>query len=412
MNDICIIGGGISGLSIANLLKDKGHQITLFEKEAMPGGLIRCKRVKGSLYHICGGHVFNSKSQEVLDWFWKHFSKDEEFTKADRNSVVFMGDGLTIPYPIENHMYLFDTDTQKSFINDLVAIAKCGDQAPSNFEEFLKGRFGETLYDIYFKPYNEKVWRRDLSQVPLSWLEGKLPMPTVAEMIFNNINHVKEKKFVHSTFWYEKNDGSQYIADKLARDLDIRYNAEIQRISFKKGKWQVADKEFDQIVFCGNVKDMINIIDGIDVSAFKTDISALEYHGTTSVFCEIDKNPYSWIYQPSLHHESHRIICTGNFAPSNNYEGKMTASIEFTDEISKEDILNNLDRMPLHPKYLDHTFNKYTYPIQNPNTRSIIQQLKTKLAPTGFYFTGRFADWEYYNMDVAIKAAMNTCARM
>lgn len=74
-----------------------------------------------------------------------------------------------------------------------------------NFEEFLRGQFGETLYQLYFQPYNKKVWRRDLSQVPLSWLEGKLPMPTVAEMIYNNMNHVEEKSFVHATFWYEKN---------------------------------------------------------------------------------------------------------------------------------------------------------------------------------------------------------------
>ena len=77
------------------------------------------------------------------------------------------------------------------------------------------------------------------------------------------------------------------------------------------------------------------------------DIAALEYHGTTSVFCEIDKNPYSWIYQPSRFHDSHRIICTGNFAESNNADGKMTATIEFTDEISKEDILSNVSSQKL-----------------------------------------------------------------
>ena len=26
-----------------------------------------------------------------------------------------------------------------------------------------------------------------------------------------------------------------------------------------------------------------------------------------------------------------------------------------------------------------------------------------------FYFTGRFADWEYYNMDIAMGAAMDLC---
>ena len=39
----------------------------------------------------------------------------------------------------------------------------------------------------------------------------------------------------------------------------------------------------------------------------------------------------------------------------------------------------------------------------------MIKQLKANLAPTGFYFTGRFADWEYYNMDLAMGAAMDLC---
>lgn len=39
----------------------------------------------------------------------------------------------------------------------------------------------------------------------------------------------------------------------------------------------------------------------------------------------------------------------------------------------------------------------------------MIKNLKSELAPENFYFTGRFADWEYYNMDVAIGAAMDLC---
>ncbi len=53
--------------------------------------------------------------------------------------------------------------------------------------------------------------------------------------------------------------------------------------------------------------------------------------------------------------------------------------------------------------------NRYTYPIQNAHTREMIRKLKTELASASFYFTGRFADWEYYNMDVAIGAAMDLC---
>lgn len=409
---IAIIGAGVSGLSAANILK-QGNEVIVFEKESQPGGLIKCHRINGSLFHTCGGHVFNSKRQDVLNWFWSKFAKEEEFSKADRNSVVFMDDGKEIPYPIENHMYLFDANIQKRFISDLVTMVKNEGGQSHNFEDFLKGRFGETLYDMYFQPYNEKVWRKDLRNVPLSWLEGKLPMPTVAEMIFNNINHVKEKAFVHATFWYEKNNGSQFLADKLAEGLDIRYNSNISKITYSDDRWTVNGNVYDKIVFCGNIKDMVKMINGVDLTDYKERVDALEYHGTTAVFCEIDKNPYSWIYQPSRSHESHRIICTGNFAASNNSpeisKDRITATIEFTDEISKEDILRNLEKMPLHPKYITHKYNKYTYPIQDANTRDMIKELKKVLSSKNMYFTGRFADWEYYNMDVAIGAAMDTC---
>lgn len=426
MRKIAIIGAGVSGLSAAHFLRER-YDVTIFEKEDRPGGLIKCRRVNGNLFHTCGGHVFNSKRQDVLDWFWSKFVREEQFSKADRNSVVFISQSeilnpiktdetfetLAIPYPIENHMYLFDSETQKKFVDDLVVMAKNEEVEPHNFEEFLKGRFGKTLYSMYFQPYNEKVWKRDLKQVSLSWLEGKLPMPTVAEIIYNNVNHVKEKAFVHAIFWYEKMNGSQYIADKLAEGLNIRYNSDIIEVKYAGGKWKICGEEFDKIVFCGNIKDMVTMIEGVDISAYKTKIDALEFHGTTAVLCEIDKNPYSWIYLPSRKHESHRIICTGNFAASNNDitvpEGRITATIEFTDEISKEAILDNLSRIPLNPKYLDHKYNQYTYPIQDANTRRMIKELKMMLAPADFYFTGRFADWEYYNMDIAIGVAMDLC---
>ena len=423
MKKIAIIGAGVSGLTTAQILKEK-YIVKIYEKESTPGGLIRCHKVKGSLFHTCGGHVFNSKRQDVLDWFWSKFQRELEFTKTDRNSCVFMDKNGTslehddIPYPIENHMYLFDEATQKAFYKDLEEIDKVkGLNAKftdyDSFGNFLRWRFGKTLYNLYFQPYNEKVWRRDLTTVPMSWMEGKLPMPTTQEMRDNNANRIEEKAFVHSTFWYEKKDGSQYIADKLSEGLNIRYNAIIDNIVNKNGKWIVNGEEYDKVVFCGNVKDMVKMIKGVNVDAFKAPVEALEYHGTTAVFCEIDKNPYSWIYQPSRRHESHRIICTGNFSQTNNDvsvpKGRITATIEFTDAISKEDIIENLKRIPLNPKYLDHKYNKYTYPIQDANTRTMIRKLKDLLAPIGFYFTGRFGDWEYYNMDVAIGAAIDLC---
>ena len=426
MKKIAIIGAGVSGLSAAHFLSDR-YDVKVFEMANKPGGLIKCERIEGSLFHTCGGHVFNSKRQDVLDWFWKKLNREEEFTKTDRNSCVFMdknGNSLKhddIPYPIENHVYLFSEDIQKKFYADLEEIDKVkGFNAKftdyESFGDFLRWRFGTTLYELYFHPYNKKVWRRDLSTVPMSWMEGKLPMPTTQEMRSNNANKVEEKSFVHSQFWYEKNNGSQYLADKLAEGLNIQYNSDIKNIERRDGKWYILDEVFDKVVFCGNIKSLPSMLKGIGAIGYEENIASLEYHGTTAVFCEIDKNPYSWIYLPSRNHESHRIICTGNFASSNNApsvaKNRITATIEFTDKISKEDILENLKKIPLHPRYITHKYNQFTYPIQDSATRGMVKKLKEELAKLDFYFTGRFADWEYYNMDVAIGAAMDLCKKL
>lgn len=414
MRRIAIIGAGVSGLTAAQLLKGKA-EVVVFEKDLKAGGLIKCERINGSLFHTCGGHVFNTKNQDVLDWFWKRFDKENEFHNTDRNSVIFLPNGQQIPYPIENFVYMLEEKEQKTFIQDLLKIAGNGDYHAANFQDFLQLRFGETLYKLYFEPYNKKVWRRSLADVPIDWLAGKLPMPTVEEIIYNNFNRVAEKQFVHSTFFYEKQNGSQLIADRLSEGVDIRSNAAIEQIERVGDKWHVNGETFDEVVFCGNIKDIPSVVKGVDIDAYAKAIEELQYHGTTAVFCEIDANPYSWIYLPDNQYEAHRIICTGNFAASNNgalSPNRITATIEFTDAISEEAILENLKRIPLHPKYITHKYNQYTYPIQQKDTREMIASLKKKLSENGFYMTGRFADWEYYNMDAAMAAAMKTVEKI
>jgi UDP-galactopyranose mutase len=110
---------------------------------------------------------------------------------------------------------------------------------------------------------------------------------------------------------------------------------------------------------------------------------------------------------PDKKHDSHRIICTGNFSETNNADGKLTGTIEFTDSISKKEIIDNLIKIPFSPKYITHHYTKFTYPIQNNTTRKMIKDFKELLEPESFFLLGRFAEWEYYNMDAAIGAALD-----
>ena len=402
---VAVIGAGVSGLSIARMLNDANHETVVFEREGKPGGLVKCQKVNNCLFHQTGGHVFNTKYQAASDWFWSLFDKETEFIKAVRNSAVILN-GMNIPYPIENYIYMLDADLQKQIIRELLEINRNRDLGSNNFEEFLYKHFGTTLYEIYLKPYNSKIWGRDLKTVPMDWLEGKLPMPNVEEIFYNNFNHVKEQSFVHSSFYYPLRNGSQFIVDRLSEGLDIRLSTGIERIGKHDSYWEINNERFDSVVFCGNIKQLPDILpQNVLNEQIKERIRNLEAHGTTTVFCEIDKNDFSWLYLPDRNHKAHRIICTGNFSPNNN-NGNMTATVEFTDSISHEEILENLEKIPYSPKYLAHHYEEYTYPIQDASTRLMIGDIKEMLVKDKFYLLGRFAEWEYYNMDVAINAAL------
>jgi protoporphyrinogen oxidase len=90
---IAVIGGGVSGLSVAQMLQKKNQEVVVFESEGRPGGMIKCDLVDGNLFHRTGGHVFNTKRKDVMEWFWTFFNREKEFVLAQRNSVVSMQNG-------------------------------------------------------------------------------------------------------------------------------------------------------------------------------------------------------------------------------------------------------------------------------------------------------------------------------
>ena len=63
MSDYCVIGSGISGATIANLLNKK-FQVSLFDKGRGPGGRASFKRIKGQIGFDHGTQYFSPKTIE------------------------------------------------------------------------------------------------------------------------------------------------------------------------------------------------------------------------------------------------------------------------------------------------------------------------------------------------------------
>jgi protoporphyrinogen oxidase len=414
MNQILIIGSGITGLSAGRMLQQKNKNVTIYERKAHHGGLIHCENRDQHLYHLVGGHVFNSRNQEILDWFWQFFDRDNEFIKTKRQAKVWWDDKL-IGYPIEDYVYLMDEQKIKSILTDWLKLEKSGVPVNpfeyKNFGAFLRSRFGDTLYDLYFKPYNQKIWQTDLDMVPMPWLEGKLPMPRIADMLFNNMVKREESGMVHSTFFYPKKGGSQFIADRLAEKIKIRYNTEIKTLQFN-GKWIVNGTEtFDAIIYTGDIRKLSSLL--IGGPELPGELTAQLSNGTSNMLCETDITDTSWLYIPNPNVKAHRIIYTGNFSQTNNApEHRPSCVVEFSGHTQPEVMKQEIKNLPGNLTPLSWNYEPDSYVIQKPNTREIIQHAKNQLEPLNFFLAGRFAEWEYYNMDKCIESVMELVKKL
>lgn len=416
-NNAIVIGTGISGLSVSKML-GTNYNVKVLEKADKIGGLIKCARIDGNLFHLVGGHVFNSKKQEVLDWFWNNFDRDTEFLKAIRNAKILMG-GEVIGYPIENFIYQLPDDLIKKIVKDLLQIAKqdINPQHSDNFELFLKQSFGQTLYDTYFGPYNTKIWNTDLKDVPLEWLEGKLPMPNIEDTLLSNILKKEEAGMVHATFYYPVRNGSQFIIDRIATGLDITTSYTVSSIKHEGSKVVVNDGDYmaDTLVYCGDVRQLYSIVKIKDDKLMMAlnNIQKVKSNGTSNVLCETDANDISWLYLPENKFKAHRIIYTGNFSDTNN-EGtdRRTCVVEFSGKHHRELMIKELALLPGNLKPLAFNYEPNSYIIHNKTTKKDLENVKATLKIYNIHLLGRFAEWEYYNMDKCIESAMELSSQL
>lgn len=65
MYDFLIVGSGLSGSSIANLLKQKGYRVLVIEKKSNIGGSIRTVKRDNIDIHLYGAHIFHTSIKNI-----------------------------------------------------------------------------------------------------------------------------------------------------------------------------------------------------------------------------------------------------------------------------------------------------------------------------------------------------------
>ena len=127
-----------------------------------------------------GPHIMFSRNAEILRFMVE--SLGDNVHRSRRNNVVCI-DGGFARYPIENDLAALSVEHRNACLldflfNDQASLA----EDPANLDEWFVGQFGAALTDLYFRPYNEKIWNVPLAELSMSWAD-RIPNPPKEDVV-------------------------------------------------------------------------------------------------------------------------------------------------------------------------------------------------------------------------------------
>ena len=165
---ILIVGAGFAGAVHARVLAEAGYAVQVIDKRPhIAGNAYDYTDANGIRVHAYGPHLFHSKNRNIIDWI-SRFGVFEPYVHKVR---ALLPDGAHVPLPVNldtvNAVFgtAFETEAQ---VRAHLARLALPIAAPANAAEYLLANIGETLTDLFFRPYTKKMWGMALEELAVA----------------------------------------------------------------------------------------------------------------------------------------------------------------------------------------------------------------------------------------------------
>jgi protoporphyrinogen oxidase len=212
--DTLIVGGGITGLSVAAFLGPKADYL-LLERENELGGYCRTVKREGFTWDY-SGHFFHFRHPRIEQYLRERMVGENIRTVAKRSFIHFADKWVDFPFQKNIHQL-----PQQDFIDclhDLYFAQKesAGAPAPRNFEEMLFARYGRGMAEKFLIPYNEKLYATKLSHLDVNAMGRFFPHVSMDEVVRNM--RTPDNASYNQTFTYPEGGAMSYV-NALAREV-------------------------------------------------------------------------------------------------------------------------------------------------------------------------------------------------
>jgi protoporphyrinogen oxidase len=430
-----ILGGGLAGLTLARLLHERGEEVIVLEAEPQYGGLCRSHTDKGFTFDIGGSHIIFSKDTEVLAFMRRMIEGNEQ--RNNRNTKIFYRQRF-VKYPFENGLYELPEDDRfaciHGFVRNLIAVEKGEVAAPENFREWIYTTFGEGIADCYMVPYNEKIWKYPTERMSLHWVDGRIPRPPVEDILRSAIGIETEGYTHQSVFSYPLDGGIEALIRAIARPVGRFIHTGFRVTSLKKSgnRWLVSNGtetiEADRVISTVPVQHLLPCLENVPAPVTEA-CRALVCNALVCVNIGVSGSlpPLSWMYIPDKKlGRTNRISFPSHFSNNAAPEGCSSVLAEIThqpgDEISAmadeelvSEVVEMLEQMEICTRnrvvYTSVQRQPFAYVVYDLAYQQNITIVRDYCTAAGIPLVGRFAQFEYLNMDGVIRSVFDFMAQ-
>lgn len=299
---IGIIGGGVTGIAEAYYLAKKGHQVTLYEKQKILGGLAAWFNIAGRdverFYHFimtCDRYYLDMLEElgisDSLNWV--------------ETTTAFYHGGDVYPFSEPMHLLQFKPLTlpQRVRLAGLLGYMTKVSKRWEPYEdriacEWLPKWGGRRAWEVIFAPMLDMKFGVYRDQMSMAWLWGR----------FNMVGQYREEgKSKEKRAWLK--GSSRTFIEAAERKLEalgvtIHKGADVQRIEVEDDRATgiTADgrtENFDKVVFSASSTVLRGMMpDSTADDPYFRKIYDQKYYGVTCMVAALKKpfNPYFWTY--------------------------------------------------------------------------------------------------------------------
>ena len=435
---ILILGAGVAGLSAGWKLAERGKSVHILDLEGHVGGL--CRTIwRGDFGFDLGGHRFFTQDAALEEEI--HSLMEDALSSCSRISTILLG-GKYYKYPLD----LLDL-VQKAGPKFMVSafatylasnLQRAVRPTPERtFEDWVKGRFGKTLYDIYFAVYTRKLWGLDPSQISSDWAVQRISLINLWDVLYRLVLGKSNTPRTYAVEFLFPSDGIGVIPDRISEKVcdaggEVTLGARVVGVERREPGAITVEYEKDgkrrsidgtRLIVTTPLPEFIRMVRPSPPAPLLEKASGLKYRSIRFLYLCIDRERMSdntWIYIPEEDFLFFRIQEPKNWSLDLAPPGKTSLILEIacdegdavwtaSDKTLFDRALPELARLGLGVKegeVLDYfsVREKHAYPIYHLGYRQDVDAVRAYFdAMEDIILCGRQGIYRYNNMDHSIQ---------